>query len=84
MYTHNAHDGLYNFLQLGKLRPGEVLEAKVRFVFAITQSLPARIALPARSFSICFSLLRLRFFFALTTFIHLFFFVNLFFSTAHT
>lgn len=33
---------LYNFLQLGKLRPGEVLDTKVRFVFAITQSLPAR------------------------------------------
>lgn len=33
---------LCDFLQLGKLRPGEVLDIKVRFVFAITQSLPAQ------------------------------------------
>lgn len=43
-----------NCLQLGRLRPGEVLEPKVRFVFAITQSLPARVPSPAKCFSICY------------------------------
>lgn len=41
-FSSKAHIRIYDFLQLGKLRPGEVLDAKVRFVFAITQSLPTK------------------------------------------
>lgn len=35
-----VYSRLCDFPQAGKLRPGEVLDTKVRFVFAITQSLP--------------------------------------------
>lgn len=47
--NESLYAGTYDFLQGGKLRPGELLETKVRFVFANTQSLPDKVSVLSHS-----------------------------------